>query len=259
VQFKDGTHNKPGFSGVVMHITGKTFYIRSTVMYLKPKHVLIAAMLLLNCSAAVFAQKKGKAQRVEAGPRFIDDIEISAAGAATASSRISKNSQAQVVYAVSNSDNDIEKAGAIQLKFALLLDTEVEAVCNTKLFSLVDEWLGTRYRLGGTDKRGIDCSAFMQVLSMGVFGINLPRTAREQFNFANSIETADLKEGDLVFFSTGGVISHVGFYLQNNKFVHASTSEGVMVSDLCDNYWAKKFSGAGRIIASSTARSILKP
>jgi murein DD-endopeptidase / murein LD-carboxypeptidase len=248
-----------GFPALLCTFLGKTFYIRITVMDLKPKHVLIAAMLLLNCSASVFAQKKGKSQRTEAGPRFIDDIEINPGGAATASTRIAKQAQTQAVYAVSNSENDIEKAGAIQLKFALLLDTEVESIRNTKLFSLIDEWLGVHYRLGGTDKRGIDCSAFMQVLSMGALGITLPRTAREQFNFSNSIETSELKEGDLVFFSTGGVISHVGFYLQNNKFVHASTSEGVMVSDLSDNYWARKFSGAGRISATATAQSTLKP
>jgi lipoprotein Spr len=228
-------------------------------MNLKPKHVLIAAMLLLNCSASVFAQKKGKSQRSEAGPRFLDDIEINSGGLSTASSRTAKQAHSQAVYAVTNTENDIEKAGAIQLKFALLLDTEVESIRNTRLFTLVDEWLGTHYRLGGTDKKGIDCSAFMQVLSMGVFGITIPRTAREQYNFSASIETEDLKEGDLVFFKTGGVISHVGFYLQNNKFVHASTSEGVMVSDLSDNYWARKFSGAGRITATATAQSNLKP
>jgi hypothetical protein len=229
-------------------------------MDLKPKHVLIAAMLLLNCSASVLAQKKGKSQRTEAaGPRFIDDIEINPGGASTAATRTVKQGQTQAVYAVSGSENEIEKAGAVQLKFALLLDTEVECIRNTKLFSLVDEWLGTHYRLGGTDKKGIDCSAFMQVLSMGAFGVTLPRTAREQYNFATSIETSELKEGDLVFFNTGGSISHVGFYLQNNKFVHASTSEGVMVSDLSDNYWSKKFSGAGRIIATATAQSVLKP
>jgi lipoprotein Spr len=228
-------------------------------MYLKPKHVLIAAMLLLNCSAAVFAQKKGKAHRAEAGPRFIDDIEINAGTATTASSRNTRQGQSQAVYAVSTSENDIEKAGAIQLKFALLLDTEVESIRNTKLFTLIDEWLGTSYRLGGVDKKGIDCSAFMQVLSMGAFGINLPRTSREQFNFATTIETSELKEGDLVFFSSGGTISHVGFYLQNNKFVHASTSEGVMVSDLSDSYWARRFSGAGRITASTPTQSSLKP
>jgi lipoprotein Spr len=119
-------------------------------------------------------------------------------------------------------------------------------VKNINLVSLIDEWMGTRYRLGGTSKSGIDCSAFMQVLFTGIYGISLPRTAREQYNMSQRISRTDLKEGDLIFFNTTGGVSHVGMYLQNNKFVHASSS-GVTISDIFDEYWVKRFIGVGRV------------
>ncbi len=77
-------------------------------------------------------------------------------------------------------ETEIEKTTALQIKYSLLLNTEVELVNNLSLFQLLDEWFGTRYRLGGESKTGIDCSAFMQVMYAGLFAIALPRTAREQ-------------------------------------------------------------------------------
>jgi cell wall-associated NlpC family hydrolase len=125
---------------------------------------------------------------------------------------------------------------------------------------MLDEWMGARYHLGGTTKQGIDCSALMQILFAGLYGINLPRTAREQYDFSKRISRTELKEGDLVFFNTIGGVSHVGMYLQNNKFIHASTG-GVTISDLYDEYWSRKFIGVGRINQSlnQTTASTIKP
>ena len=111
----------------------------------------------------------------------------------------------------------------------------------------MDEWYGTRYRLGGTSKSGIDCSALMQIFFSAVYGIALPRTAREQHGASQKIGREELQEGDLVFFNTTGGISHVGVYLHNNKFYHASSSGGVTVSDLDEDYWRRRFMGAGRV------------
>jgi lipoprotein Spr len=80
-----------------------------------------------------------------------------------------------------------------------------------------------------------------------VYGIDVPRTAREQYDFSAHIKDGDLQEGDLVFFKSGHNISHVGLYLANNKFVNASTSGGVTISDLNDAYWSKRYAGAGRV------------
>jgi lipoprotein Spr len=128
-----------------------------------------------------------------------------------------------------------------------LLNTQAEEVKNAKMFEFIDDWYGTPYRLGGTTKKGVDCSAFTQFLFTSVYGLSIPRTAREQYNLTSRISRTQLKEGDLIFFNTRGGISHVGVYLQNNKFVHASTSGGVMISDVFDEYWARKFVGVGRL------------
>jgi len=143
---------------------------------------------------------------------------------------------------------EIERADWLQLKYAVMLDATVEKLTNIPMLKAIDEWWGTRYCMGGSSKNCIDCSAFTQVLMSNVYNVNLPRTAQEQYNSSNKIGVEELNEGDLVFFHTGGrSISHVGVYLLNNKFVHAATSGGVMVSDLNDPYWQSRYKGAGRV------------
>ena len=149
-------------------------------------------------------------------------------------------------------EKDAEDLSAMQIKYAVLLNTQAEEVRNKKMFGFIDEWYGTPYRLGGTTKKGIDCSAFSQFLFASVYGSSIPRTAREQYNLSDRISRTQLKEGDLIFFNTRGGISHVGIYLQNNKFVHASTSGGVMISDIFEEYWARKFVGVGRLKGSQS-------
>ncbi|HET9747345.1 MAG TPA: C40 family peptidase [Chitinophagaceae bacterium] len=144
-------------------------------------------------------------------------------------------------------NNDAEALSAIQIKYAVLLNTPAEEVKNLKMFEFIDDWYGTPYRLGGTTKKGVDCSAFTQFLFSSVYGLSIPRTAREQYDLTSRISRTELKEGDLIFFNTRGTVSHVGVYLQNNKFVHASTSGGVMISHIFDEYWARKFVGVGRL------------
>jgi cell wall-associated NlpC family hydrolase len=142
----------------------------------------------------------------------------------------------------------IETANALQLKYAVVMDVTVEMLTNMALLQAIDRWWGTKYCLGGITDSCIDCSGFTQNIMRDVYRQNLPRTAQEQFNLAQKIELEDMKEGDLVFFNTVGKdISHVGVYLMNNKFVHASTSGGVTISDLNDTYWQPKFRGVGRI------------
>ena len=147
---------------------------------------------------------------------------------------------------------DVAEPSGLQVKYAVLLNTPAEEVKNKKMFEFIDDWYGTPYRLGGSNKKGIDCSAFTQFLFTAVYGLSIPRTAREQYNLTSRISRTQLKEGDLIFFNTRGGISHVGVYLQNNKFVHASTSGGVMISDIFDEYWARKFVGVGRLKSSES-------
>lgn len=135
----------------------------------------------------------------------------------------------------------------LQYKYSTLLNAEPYDCIDDKLLEGVDEWYGTRYRMGGQSKSGIDCSAFTRAVYLSTYGVVLPRTAREQYKTSKIISSTLLQEGDLVFFNTRGGVSHVGIYLQNNKFAHASSSHGVMVSDMLDSYYLQRFIGAGRI------------
>ena len=212
----------------------------------------------------VQAQKKKQGNSVNKEVKFLDDINVQASGNQTIASdpkavfsqSIFKEEK-KIIPGLS-AESTIEEASGLQLKYALLLDVEVEQALNLNLFKVLDQWIGTRYRLGGTSKDGIDCSALMQILFTGLYDISLPRTAREQYDFSRKLSRAQLKEGDLVFFNTIGGVSHVGMYLQNNKFIHASTA-GVTISDLYDEYWMKKFIGVGRVNQVQLTASTVKP
>ena len=142
---------------------------------------------------------------------------------------------------------NIEECSALQFKYAMIMDREVETISNTELFTVIDEWWATRYKYGGEDKQGIDCSAFTgKVLSL-VYGVNLPRTATEQYKLVEKITKENLVEGDLVFFNTRGGVSHVGVYLGDNYFVHSSVKNGVTINSLTDDYYGSKFIGGGRV------------
>ncbi|MBB5623795.1 lipoprotein Spr/probable lipoprotein NlpC [Pedobacter cryoconitis] len=111
-----------------------------------------------------------------------------------------------------------------------------EAMANVKskqLYRFITDWTGVRYRLGGLDKRGIDCSGFALLLNKEIYGLNLPRRSKDQADVIKEKNVSQLKEGDLIFFSFGGNgIDHVGVYLNHGFFVHASTTRGVIVDDL---------------------------
>ena len=147
----------------------------------------------------------------------------------------------------SDFSTDIERSNFLQFKYAILLEETVESMTNEKLISFLEDWYGTPYQFGGDTKKGIDCSAFTCRLMDSVYNITLPRTAKNQYNSSTKVRKQDLKQGDLVFFNTTGGISHVGVYLGNNKFVHASASSGVMISDLDEAYFKRRYIGAARV------------
>lgn len=141
---------------------------------------------------------------------------------------------------------------ALQIKYAAYLHITPEKITNIPLYTFIDEWMHTPYKWGGTDKRGIDCSAFMQRLLLAVYNISIPRTSVEQFfhDWINRFGSTEyLAEGDLVFFKTmdGKLISHVGLYLNNRMFINASSSKGVSIGNLDDPYWKNKYVAAGRL------------
>jgi len=151
------------------------------------------------------------------------------------------------IVAEPSTENTIEKICSTQFKYAMMMDVDVEALTNTDLYNFIDNWYGTHYRMGGTSKKGIDCSALTGSLLLAVYGFALPRTAKEQYHATEHIPMKELKEGDLVFFNTTGGVSHVGLYLENDYFVHSCSSQGVTISNLEDNYYSKRFICGGRV------------
>lgn len=216
------------------------------------RHILFTATILFFLCFGInhlYAQKR-PVHAAQKEVKFLEDITVEAPPIRNDSDPKSVFPQTlftgEKKTVVPSVPSPIENAGTIQLKYALLLDVEVEQVVNFGLFKILDEWIGTRYRLGGNGKDGIDCSALMQILFTSLYGLTIPRTAREQYDFSRKISRTELKEGDLVFFNTIGGVSHVGMYLQNNKFIHASTG-GVTISDLYEEYWMRRYVGVGRI------------
>ena len=121
-------------------------------------------------------------------------------------------------------------------------------VRRNRLYSFVADWYGTPYRYGGCKKNGVDCSCFAGVLSEEVYGVTLPRTCEDIFRSCDHFSIKDAREGDLLFFKIAGrQVNHVGVYLRDNWFVHASTSRGVIINSLDEAYYDKYFFCAGRL------------
>lgn len=139
---------------------------------------------------------------------------------------------------------------AIQRKFGALMGVPASNISNGRLYEFIDKWLNTKYKYGSQNEKEIDCSGFTQILYDAVYSRKLPRNSEVQYNQATSkIRTAgNLREGDLIFFSLtkNKKVSHVGVYLQNNRFVNA-TNRGVVISDITLPYWQEGFVGGARL------------
>lgn len=134
-------------------------------------------------------------------------------------------------------------------KYAEMISVEPEDIYNYPLYKFIDDWYGTRYRWGGKTKKGIDCSAFSQKLYSEIYGTDILRTCKLQHRHCTRIKHfEDATEGDLVFFKIRRFrVSHVGVYLANGYFVHASRSHGIVISSLENRYWHRRYAGCGRI------------
>lgn len=142
--------------------------------------------------------------------------------------------------------NDIKS----EIEKTILHESKIDA-----LLVEAESYLGTPYRFGGMSRRGIDCSAFVLSVFGESMGVELPRVAASQALEGDRVESGDLQKGDLVFFSHrgGGRISHVGIVYEVEedgevKFIHASTSKGVIISSLSDRYWGPRYQFAKRIL-----------
>lgn len=128
--------------------------------------------------------------------------------------------------------------------FGLNMDSSV----TPQLFLTVFDWVGTKYKYAGDCKTGIDCSGFVSEMYRQVYCKEISGGSKELFSEVDTVAKSNLKEGDILFFKIKkGQISHVGIYLGNNKFAHASVHGGVMVNDLNEDYYKKYFYCGGRI------------
>ena len=213
------------------------------------KYALLSIGIVLFSSCAVLKQPAENKTVENKSPRFLNGGVWVAPGHNVSTSSKNNRYEAPRTVAVENPEgNNAATATTLQYKYAPLLDVPPADITNTSLMQLVDDWYGVPYTIGGSTMDGIDCSAFSKMLLDSIYGEEVPRTAQQQYELCKHIKKDKLKEGDLVFFHTmrGGYITHVGVYLQNNKFIHAS-SHGVMISDLNDDYWRKTYRASGRV------------
>jgi lipoprotein Spr len=230
------------------------------------KQLLLLAIIngfILGSFTGVNAQKKVNLHRNNSqvnqniSIKFIDGFNLKADSTSNTTAKFKKNSESNSISnyfpsSKGNYLNNVENCTSIQFKYAMILNREVESINNFELFNFINQWWGTRYRFGGSDQNGIDCSGFTEKLLTNVYGSTLPRTSKEQFLSCKKVANKELVEGDLVFFNTRSTrrrrkgISHVGFYLGNNYFVHSSVSEGVTINSLNEEYYKKKFVSGGK-------------
>lgn len=222
----------------MMRRTGKTYFI-----------LTVCAVCFASCAITKKQPQTASkpAEKKEEKVEFIDDIAISPGAKSSVHRYNGRNTQPKDASGAANS---LEAAESWQFKYAQLLDVPVEAVKNTSLFSFIEDWWGAPYRLGGNSKTGIDCSNFVNTLLGAVFHMSIAGNSIQLYNQVKRLRNkSELQLGDLVFFAINRSkrISHVGIYLENDRFVHASSSSGVVISDLKEPYWKRYYAGAGRL------------
>lgn len=146
-----------------------------------------------------------------------------------------------------------KKVGMILAGLVLLLAFQAGSVfaSATKMDGIIDELIGVNYSYGGTTTKGFDCSGFTSYV-FDKMGIDLPRRSVDQATVGSKVAKAELQPGDLVFFDTSGKnnngISHVGIYVGDGSFAHASTSKGVTIDQLDSSYYKNRFVTARRVM-----------
>lgn len=121
------------------------------------------------------------------------------------------------------------------------VDLNNSLLVKQQLLRQYSEWQGTEYKIGGLNQQGVDCSGFVYLTFRSKLGLEIPRTTELQLKAGSDIAQTELRSGDLIFFKTGLFTRHIGIYMENGQFMHASSSRGVMLSSLNNQYWQAKY------------------
>ncbi len=161
---------------------------------------------------------------------------------------LAAQAQTKTTPSQSNDKASDEQESLVKDYLSQIMGVALNATSNMKLFNFVYDWIGTPYRYAGSSKKGIDCSGFTKELYSQVFNLDIKRNSRDIFSMVNPVRKDELKEGDLVFFKIHSrSITHIGIYLGNDRFAHAS-SKGVAVSSLNDAYYSRYYYKGGRVL-----------
>lgn len=193
--------------------------------------IIIIAIFITSCSSSNYIQKNTKVVKINKPTNL---------------PRVNQEVEEEAIPHIPIENVEVEQK--------LLVDKIYESIeSNNKKEKFLDEiikFLDTPYRRGGTTQDGFDCSGFTKTVYYNSLNVDLPRTARDQYKI-NEIfnDKTLLKFGDLVYFNTSkkNFPGHVGIYLNDDLFAHASTSRGVIISSLNEEYYLKRFVGANRV------------
>ncbi|MDD5362825.1 MAG: C40 family peptidase [Ignavibacteria bacterium] len=199
--------------------------------------IVLTVAMITGCSATRDLSDNGSelGQKMKGANVYNNSKELVATSTLVKKSSISKS--------------NLESLSSSLIGYVPSSSNKSEMVSDEVMYKVI-EYLNTPYLWGGTSKRGIDCSAFVQTVMYQALGIMLPRTSFEQSNVGVDVTRSELKFGDLLFFDTmhKGRTTHVGIYLSDGYFVHSGSRTGVAVASLDSDFYSGVFLKAKRVV-----------
>lgn len=197
--------------------------------------LIVVCLCLLGCGAS--------------SPRFGGGESHRTTGKETKKQKGPRFSSAHIEEEKKEDDRKVDPGSIAARKATAVQAAGGQGISNQRMMDVILGYIGTPYQYGGESKSGIDCSAFSQQVFDQSVQIKLGRTTRDQIHQGTAATRASLKFGDLVFFNTTGTNpSHVGIYIGDDLFAHASEANGVTISSLESTYFKKRFTEARRIV-----------